>query len=79
MKVIDKEYTIEVGNFCLEIASFEFDGIGVTISGLGKSFQVRIYDELNEKFTPEYHTLCQVLDAFIVEQLEDRVRRCFVK
>jgi hypothetical protein len=38
-----------------------------------------IYDDLTEKFSDHYRTICAVLDPFIVEQLELEVKKCFTK
>lgn len=79
-KVRDYEYTIECGSFTLEVISAEFDGISVLLYfGNGHSMEIKIYDELTEKFKPEYATLCMVLDPFIVEQLENQIKLCFLK
>ncbi len=76
----DHHFCLEQSGFSLELESFENDGIVLNLYfGRGKSIDIQIYDELTENFSDAYRTICAVLDPFIVEQIEQEVRKCFTK
>jgi hypothetical protein len=76
----DHQFTLEVSGLTLELESFVNDGIALELYfGRGKSLTLDIYDDLTEKFSDHYRTICAVLDPFIVEQLELEVKKCFTK
>lgn len=76
----DHQYCIEQAGLTLELESFVNDGIALELYfGRGKSLTLDIYDDLTEKFSEHYATICAVLDPFIVEQLEREVKKCFTK
>ena len=76
----DHYYCLEQSGLTLELESFVNDGIALELYfGNGKSLTLDIYDDLTEKFSAHYATLCAVLDPFIVEQLEIEVKKCFTK
>jgi hypothetical protein len=76
----DHYFCLDVSGLTLELESFENDGIALELYfGNGKSLTLDIFDELTEKFSAQYRTICSVLDPFIVEQLEEEVKKCFTK
>lgn len=76
----DHYYCLDQSGFTLELESFENQGIALELYfGGGKSLTLDIYDDLTEKFSEHYRTICLVLDPFIVEQLEEEVKKCFAK
>jgi hypothetical protein len=76
----DHQFIYEKSGFSLELESFENEGIVLDIYfGSGKSLTLELYDELNERFTEHYKIVCQILDPFIIEQLENEIKKCFTK
>jgi hypothetical protein len=76
----DHYYCLDQSGLTLELESFENQGIALELYfGGGKSLTLDIYDDLTEKFSEHYRTICLVLDPFIVEQLEQEVKKCFMK
>lgn len=76
----DHHYCLDQSGLTLELESFENQGISLELYfGGGKSLTMDIYDDLTEKFSDHYRTICAVLDPFIVEQLEIEVKKCFAK
>ena len=76
----DYYFCLEQSGLTLELESFENDGIALELYfGGGKSITLDIYDNLTEKFSGHFRTLCSVLDPFIVEQLEIEIKKCFTK
>lgn len=76
----DHYYCLDQSGLTLELESFENQGIALELYfGGGKSLTLDIYDDLTEKFSAHYMTICSVLDPFIVEQLELEVKKCFTK
>ena len=76
----DHYYCLDQSGLTLELESFENQGIVLELYfGGGKSLTLDIYDDLTEKFSDYYRTICSVLDPFIVEQLEQEVKKCFMK
>lgn len=76
----DYHFILETAGLTLELESFQNDGIALELYfGGGKSITFDIYDQLTEKFSDHYRTICSVLDPFIVEQLETNVKLCFTK
>lgn len=76
----DHQFILEKSGFILELESFENQGIVLDIFlGSGKSLSLELYDELNERFTDHYKVVCQILDPFIVEQIEKEIKKCFTK
>ncbi len=76
----DHYYCLDQSGLTLELESFENQGIALELYfGGGKSLTLDIYDDLTEKFSDHYRTICAVLDPFIVEQLEQEVKKCFMK
>ena len=76
----DHYYCLDQSGLTLELESFENQGIALELYfGGGKSLTLDIYDDLTEKFSDHYRTICLVLDPFIVEQLEQEVKKCFMK
>ena len=76
----DHYYCLDFSGLTLELESFENQGIALELYfGGGKSLTLDIYDDLTEKFSDHYRTICSVLDPFIVEQLEQEVKKCFMK
>jgi len=76
----DHNYRLDQSGLPLELESFENQGISLELYfGGGKSLTLDIYDDLTEKFSDHYRTICSVLDPFIVEQLEQEVKKCFMK
>jgi hypothetical protein len=76
----DHQFIYEKSGFSLELESFENEGIVLDIFfGSGKSLTLELYDELNERFTEHYKVVCEILDPFIVEQLENEIKKCFTK
>ena len=76
----DHQFIYEKSGFSLELESFENEGIVLDIYfGSGKSLTLELYDELNERFTDHYKVVCEILDPFIIEQLENEVKKCFTK
>lgn len=76
----DHQFILEKSGFTLELESFENQGIVLDIFlGSGKSISLELYDELNERFTDHYKVVCQILDPFIVEQIEKEIKKCFTK
>lgn len=76
----DHQFILEKSGFILELESFENQGIVLDIFlGSGKSISLELYDELNDRFTDHYKVICQILDPFIVEQIEKEIKKCFTK
>ena len=76
----DHYYCLDQSGLTLELESFENDGIAIELYfGGGKSITLDIYDNLTEKFSDHFRTICSVLDPFIVEQLEIEIKKCFTK
>ena len=76
----DHYYCLDQSGLTLELESFENDGIALELYfGGGKSITLDIYDNLTEKFSDQFRTICSVLDPFIVEQLEIEIKKCFTK
>ncbi len=76
----DHHFIFEQSGFILELESFENQGIVLDIFlGSGKSISLEIYDELNERFTDHYKVICAILDPFIVQKLENEIKKCFTK
>ena len=76
----DHYFCLDQSGLTLELESFENDGIALELYfGGGKSITLDIYDNLTEKFSDHFRTICSVLDPFIVEQLEIEIKKCFTK
>lgn len=76
----DHQFIYEKSGFSLELESFENEGIVLDIYfGSGKSLTLELYDELNERFTDHYKVVCEIFDPFIIEQLENEIKKCFTK
>jgi hypothetical protein len=76
----DHYYCLEQSGLTLELESFENEGIVLDLFlGSGKSISLEIYDELNERFTDHYKVICSILDPFIIEKLENEIKKCFTK
>ena len=76
----DHQFIFEQSGFTLELESFENEGIVLDLFfGSGKSLSLELYDELNERFTDHYKIVCQILDPFIIEKLENEIKKCFTK
>ena len=76
----DHYYCLDQSGLTLELESFENDGIALELYfGGGKSLTLDIYDDLTERFSDHYRIICSVLDPFIVEQLENEIKKCFTK
>ena len=76
----DYYYCLEQSGLTLELESFENEGNALELYfGGGKSLTLDIYDNLTEKFSDHFRTICSVLDPFIVEQLEIEIKKCFTK
>lgn len=76
----DHHFIFEQSGFILELESFENEGIVLDLFlGGGKSLSLEIYDELNNRFTDHYKVICAILDPFIIEKLENEIKKCFTK
>ena len=76
----DHQFIFEQSGFTLELESFENEGIVLDLFfGSGKSLSLELYDELNERFTDHYKIVCQILDPFIIQKLENEIKKCFTK
>ena len=76
----DHYYCLDQSGLTLELESFENEGIALELYfGGGKSLTLDIYDNLTEKFSDHFRTICSVLDPYIVEQLEIEIKKCFTK
>ena len=76
----DHHFIFEQSGFTLELESFENEGIVLDLFfGSGKSLSLELYDDLNERFSDHYKIICQILDPFIIEKLENEIKKCFTK
>jgi hypothetical protein len=76
----DHYYCLDVSGMTLELESFENQGIVLELYfGGGKEITLDIYDDLTERFSDTYRVICSVFDPFIIEQLEQEVKKCFAK